>query len=258
MKTFGIATAALLAASSCCHGLSTTISTNNHNNHNHNHPTVSLPTLQQSQLAVLDGAEWASVQMILREQGALTKSTVYGYCKVVTGRNAQKERVVALQADTSTTTTTTTTTNDNENSVLVFESSIAKIPDKISDPDAISTYIISLSAIHCALPKIETNGDSLMAGKAVILGGNDLACFAAQGLASLGVQVSLVSTNSPKINAPRVGTSKSIRKSCVCVCVCVDRGTQTMSASVDFPILTLFFCFWWSLSYSPRIILYWG
>jgi hypothetical protein len=186
MKILWIATAALLVSS--CHALSTTTSTNNH-------PTVSLQTLQQSQLAILDGAEWASVQRILKEQGATKKSTLYGFCKVITGRNAQNERVVGLQAD-----------NDNS----VFESSVAKIPDKVSDPDAISTYIISLSAIHCALPKVEGVGggdDSLIAGKAVILGGNDLACFAAQGLASLGVQVSLVSTNSPKIS-PKVGTSK--------------------------------------------------
>jgi hypothetical protein len=77
----------------------------------------------------------------------------------------------------------------------------------VSDPDAISTYIISLSAIHCALPKVVEG----VAGKAVILGGNELACFAAQGLASLGVQVSLVTTNSPNINAPNdnvAGTSK--------------------------------------------------
>jgi hypothetical protein len=200
MKTFWIATTTAFLVSSC-HGLSsTTTSTSSSAN---NHPTVSLQTLQQSQLAIFDGAEWASVQMILKEQGDLPKSTVYGYCKVVTGRNAQKERVVALQA------TTSTNTDENDNSSVVFESSIAKIPDKVSDPDAISTYIISLSAIHCALPKVQDvggGGDSLIAGKAVILGSNDLACFAAQGLASLGVQVSLVTTNSPKIDAPNVGT----------------------------------------------------
>ena len=150
--------------------------------------TLTLKSEGASQLAVLDGGEWASVQASLFKEKALQRASRYGYMKVVAGRNKDNQRVVAMQCP--------------EGSNVVFEDSVALIPDKVSDSDAIATYIVSLSSVHSVLPKVESVGgsdDSLIGGKAVVLGGNDLACFAAEGLASLGVEVSLVSTGSPKV-----------------------------------------------------------
>jgi hypothetical protein len=92
----------------------------------------------------------------------------------------------------------------------VYEDSVAIIPDKISDQDAIATCIHSLAAIHCTMPRLDGVGgsssddvaNSFVSGRVVVLGGNDLACFAAHGLAALGVHVSLVSTGSPKVKKP--------------------------------------------------------
>lgn len=70
-----------------------------------------------------------------------------------------------------------------------------------------ATYIAGISTIHAVLPKVEQVGgsdDTTIAtgdAKVVVVGGNDLACFAAEGLSSLGVQVCLVSTGNPKVRS---------------------------------------------------------
>jgi hypothetical protein len=163
-------------------------------------PTVGLSSSSRSQLAVLDGSEWASIQNILRQEKRLEggTSTKYGYMTIVTGRTAedQRQRVVAMRAA------------DDENTV--YADSIAIIPDKVSDDDAISTYIASLSTIQPVLPKsyqVGGSDESTVGGKSVVLGSNELACFAAEGLASLGVDVSLVSNGNPKVKT-NVGKRK--------------------------------------------------
>jgi hypothetical protein len=167
-------------------------------------PTIPLGSNSYSQLAVLDGAEWISVQTLLEGENKLLgqSPTKYGYMTIVTGRlkdDQPQQRVVGMQA--------TTELQSSGDSLKIYQDSLAYIPDKISDQDAIATYITSLSAIHCALPRIhQVGGASLLnettgfvGGKAVVLGGSELACFAANGLAALGAQVSLVSTGSPKL-----------------------------------------------------------
>ncbi|KAG7348402.1 thioredoxin [Nitzschia inconspicua] len=163
-------------------------------------PTTRLLSTTKSQLAILDGGEWNSVQSILQDEwkAALTdsrtrgdtiRSTKYGYMKVVTGRDSDDCRVVAMQC-----------LEDDKEDInivynIVYQDSVAMIPDKISDEDAIATYVIALSCVHCALPKLENVGggtDSIATGKAVVLGCSEVACFAAEGLASLGIEVFLV------------------------------------------------------------------
>jgi hypothetical protein len=161
-------------------------------------PTVGLKSTGQSQLAILDGSEWSTIQALLQKEGQLSKkvSTKYGQMTIVTGRDEDNRRVIAMQTHEKNT---------------VYEDSVAVIPDRVSETDAISTYISSLSAIHCALPKVKDIGggtdSAMVSGRAVILGSNELACFAAEGLASLGVHVSLVSPGSPKVRT-NVGTRK--------------------------------------------------
>jgi len=175
------------------------------------YPTTTLTSVGKPQLAVLDGAEWNSVQSILREQqrinsqsSSLSSSssystdphppTKYGYMNVVTGRDENNRRVVAMQCMNS-----DGSSSQQQVSSSVYEESVAVIPKKVSDEDAISTYIASLSVIHCALPRLENIGGgggdssaSFSRGKAVVLGSGDLACFSAEGLASLGMEVYLV------------------------------------------------------------------
>ena len=63
---------------------------------------------------------------------------------------------------------------------------------------AVMAMIAALTGVQCTLPRVEGVGGadvSMVSGKVVILGGSDYACFAAEGLAALGSQVSLISTN---------------------------------------------------------------
>lgn len=166
-------------------------------------PTVGLKSTSSSQLAILDGAEWSTTELFLQKEGKLSRqsSTKSGYMTIVTGRRIEDDkRVIAMKKNNI-----NNDDDDNNESSLVYVDSIALIPDNVSDSDAIYTYITSLSSIHCALPRIsgigggEESSASLISGKAVVLGSNELACFAAEGLASFGIQVSLVSPGSPKV-----------------------------------------------------------
>ena len=170
-------------------------------------PTVGLKSMSSSQLAILDGAEWSTTELFLQKEGKLSRqsSTKSGYMTIVTGRRIEDDkRVIAMKKKNMNNDNDDDNNNNNESS-LVYVDSIALIPDSVSDSDAIFTYITSLSSIHCALPRIsgigggEESSASLISGKAVVLGSNELACFAAEGLASFGIQVSLVSPGSPKV-----------------------------------------------------------
>lgn len=163
--------------------------------------TVRLASTGPSQLAIVDGGEWSTVQSLLQKEGRLPKRTATkrGYMKIVTGQNENGERVIGMQESLGDPTT-------------VFEDSVATIPTAVSDKDAIATYISALSAIHCALPQVKAIGGSddtaMINRKAVVLGSNPLACFAAEGLASLGLEVSLVSMGNPKMTNGKVGKRK--------------------------------------------------
>jgi hypothetical protein len=157
-------------------------------------PTTSLQSIDSTQFAVLDGAEWASIQRLgwnkKNEDSSSTKSlSKYGYMNVLVGTDVEGQRIVGMQA------------SDNQ----VYQESVARVPSNVKHEDAISTYIAGISAIHSVLPRVEQVGGSgdaaVMGGKVVVVGGNDLACFAAEGLSTLGVQVCLVSTGSPKVRS---------------------------------------------------------
>lgn len=160
-------------------------------------PTTKLTSVGRSQFAVFDGAEWNSVKSKLRDQQQQTSqsspstssspSTKYGYMRVLTGKDENNRRLVAMQCI------------DSDGSSVVYEDSVAAIPNQVSDEDAISTYIASLSAIVCALPRLENIGGggnesstTISTGKVVVLGSGELACFSAEGLASLGMEVFMV------------------------------------------------------------------
>lgn len=111
--------------------------------------------------------------------------------------------------------------NNNNNDMQVYQNSLAKIPSKVKDQDAIHTMIAALTGVQCTAPRVQGVGGSdassddngMVSGKVVILGGSEYACFAAKGLAALGSHVSVVSTNEKlqirsenvEIIAPAVG-----------------------------------------------------
>lgn len=180
--------------SSFTEGLSSSLSTASTNL-----PTFSLQSIQEKQLAVLDGAEWASIQECLNKShgGQQLARTNFGYVNVVVGKDTQGNTVIGMQP----------CDKDGE----IYEESVANIPAGVKTEDAIATYIASISTVHAVLPRSEQVGGSeasMIGGKVVVMGSNELACFAAEGLASFGVDVYLVSTGSPKVNLSKVGSSK--------------------------------------------------
>mmetsp|Transcript_27733 Transcript_27733/g.53711 ORF Transcript_27733/g.53711 Transcript_27733/m.53711 type:complete len:612 (+) Transcript_27733:160-1995(+) len=93
------------------------------------------------------------------------------------------------------------------NNIRVYEHTAATIPEEISDWDAISTAAAAVVGIHCAVPRVGGVGGSeveFTSGKAVVIGGNDYACFIANGLATLGVDVSIVSTGGVNVKHDQV------------------------------------------------------
>lgn len=175
-------------------------------------PTTKLTSVGRSQFAVLDGAEWDSVKSLLldeQRQPSQSPSTTssprskkYGYMNVVTGKDENNCRIVAMQCIDS---------YGSQASSVVYEDSVAIIPNQVSDEDAISTYIASFSVIHSAFPRFKIGGgnefsEAISTGKVVVLGSGDLACFSAEGLASLGMEVFLV--NNKWINNVRKNLGK--------------------------------------------------
>jgi hypothetical protein len=163
-----------------------------------NLPTISLKTVDQQQLAVLDGAEWASVRTVSAGESSSSPSrSKFGYTTVVVGKDDEGATVVGMQS--------------KDQPQQIYQDSAARIPAGVKPEDALATYIASISTIHAVLPRSEQVGgsdESLVSGKVVVMGSNELACFAAEGLACFGVHVCLVSTGTPKVKSSKVGKSK--------------------------------------------------
>ena len=161
-------------------------------------PTILLESVDQRQLAVLDGAEWASIQRLASGGGAApSANTKYGYTTVVVGKDNQGATIVGMQS--------------SEQPLGIYQESAAKVPVGVNVEDALATYIASISTVHAVLPRSEKVGgsdESVVGGKVVVVGSSDLACFAAEGLACFGVHVCMVSTGSPKVKPSKVGKSE--------------------------------------------------
>jgi len=167
---------------------------------------TSLQAVSQRRTFIFDGGELESFLLHgnTGESTGSTAATKVGSLTLVTGSTQEdpSQRIVAVQ----------TNNNDNDanyetvsmGDVDVYAHTIATIPQKVSEADALSTAAAALVGIHCAIPKVggvggsDNSNDVFYTGKAVVVGGNDYACFVADGLATLGIEVSLVSTGSPR------------------------------------------------------------
>ncbi|EEC44592.1 predicted protein [Phaeodactylum tricornutum CCAP 1055/1] len=198
---------------------------------------VKLAMVHSRQWAVLDGAEWWSVKMLLERQEKQARetdaqkqkkgvngtksftpptsipSTPFGCMRIVTGivnmasasaqRSQNEQRVIGMQRMPQ----VGPTTKDNltDGAVVLYADSVARIPDEVSDDQAVATYFRSV-AIHAVLPRpfvlkgiggaddVSFTQTSDM-GKVVVVGGNERAMWAANALDRLGVHVTLVTTN---------------------------------------------------------------
>ena len=162
--------------------------------------SLSLQATATTKEVVYDGPEWTSIQSVL---GVGNNDATIGKMTVVVGlREDTGDKVVGVVASEP---------NDNtialqSTSLQIHADSMASVPKSVPDQDAVNTMIAALSGVQCTLPRVEGVGgasataeNGLVSGKVVILGGSEYACFAAEGLAAMGTQVSLVSTNKVKV-----------------------------------------------------------
>ena len=171
--------------------------------------TFLLNAVSQRQTFIIDGGELESFLLHnsnnseeASTSGMLSSKAKIGSLTLVTG-STQKDpsrRIIGVQ----------TTGNDNYSNyetvslgddVDVYKHTIATIPQGVSDNDALSTAAAAIVGIHCALPRVagvgggDNSNDVFYSGKTVVIGGNDYACFLADALASLGIEVYIVSNN---------------------------------------------------------------
>lgn len=165
--------------------------------------------ITKSKTAILDGSSLNALDLFLSSEGLSTgeklsslsrRNNQHGYCNIIAAKLPNNERIVGIKVDSN--------MNDSSNTlekmlidggVEVYKDSVAKIPNAISDDDAISTCIGSF-LVHCALhdpmypdDKIVRNvgGSSVefvsdveapdkSKRKAVVVGGGDYASFVAE------------------------------------------------------------------------------
>ena len=185
-------------------------------------PTSSLQAVSLRRTFIFDGGELESFLLHGNNNndesiGTTANTNKVGSLTLVTGTTQEdpSQRIVAVQTNNNDNAAANNYETVSMGDVDVYAHTIANIPNKVTDSDALSTAAASLVGIHCAIPKVggvggsDNSNDVFYTGKAVVVGGNDYACFVADGLATLGIDVSLVSTGSPKAkNMDRVTVMK--------------------------------------------------
>lgn len=176
----------------------------------------SLSAISQRQTFILDGGELQSFLLhggvsspldASMGSGRRNAQQAVGCLKLVTGTietedSPSQRRVVAVQKTDQDSNNDAFDTVSLGSNVEVYKHTMATIPDKVSDGDAMSTAAAALVGIHCGIPKVDmlagSSDEVFYSGKAVVMGGNDYATFIADGLATLGIETSLVSTGGAK------------------------------------------------------------
>ena len=129
--------------------------------------TTTLSGVSKKQEVVVDGDEWRSLANLL----SLALPGKIGCMTVVTGTSLEtNKRIVGIQA----TTTTTTAKEATEGSPVfvspdcgLYADSVATIPNRITDEQAISTLVASLTTVHCVSTLLGGVGGSTDASSGV-------------------------------------------------------------------------------------------
>lgn len=112
-----------------------------------------------AQNVIYDGPEWTSLQECLNCRNAaadcgrmtiVVGTTKEGGDKVVGVVVAEQEKVDEKKRHK--------TVELNENNYKIYKESMAVLPAKIKDQDAIQTMIAALSGVYCTVPKVEGVG----------------------------------------------------------------------------------------------------
>lgn len=169
-------------------------------------------SLQQT--AVLDGAEWASIQRFLMAQESTAsndnrKPTATGVISVAVGTTEAGDRVVgSVVVGGGSDDATTTDTTKLSDTVFLHTDSVAAVPT-VDGATAISTYIASI-VWHVSWKQAitdNTKGKGIGGSttpediKAVVVGGSPYAASAAAAYAALGATTTTLVTTNKSIKA---------------------------------------------------------
>jgi len=148
--------------------------------------------------AIYDGGEYEALASLLKvemsSEGNRDERKAFGVDFAV-GTDGESRRWVGMVREKK--------TSDEESLIDLGEgteligSCSAEVPEGVSDMDALMTGMAALVSVHCTVPRVKKVGgdvSSFISGKVVVLGSGDLAKFAARGMAALGADVTVVTT----------------------------------------------------------------
>ena len=122
-------------------------------------------TVTQQQSFILDGGELQSF-LLNNDSTSTTASNQEqaGVLSLVTGKTNNNERIIGVQKLSNDNffpvPTISLSSSSSTSEIEVYKHTIAKIPQVISDKDALSTAAACLVGIHCSLSRIEDVGGS--------------------------------------------------------------------------------------------------
>lgn len=168
--------------------------------------TIALDTITYTKTGILDGAELQA----LTSQIASENRSGSDIQQLQNEAKFRKLNFLAGQASIDGTDRRVVGVESSDIGDVIL-SSMAFIPEGVSDADAVSTAWGSLVGVHCCIPKVNRvggssseDGSDFVAGKTVVLGGGAYAKFCANALENLGADVTLVTTGRPRIKNGRV------------------------------------------------------
>ena len=178
-----------------------------------------LNAISSSQIAVLDGSNLSSLEKFLTLEGIslerppqstsekpskkLDKVEQVGFCRIVVG-TLDNQKIVGIALPTSTESpamhdeikdkmkirSTVSIPQGDGSDILLYQDSIAKVPDGVNDSFAMATCIASLVGVHCAvhapsspLEGVGGSADNFVPNvegiekKVIVVGGGEYASF---------------------------------------------------------------------------------
>lgn len=192
-----------------------------------NSPTI-LDAISKEQIGVIDGSNFNTLDLFSAAEGnSSAKGNSFdgekiGIVKLIVGTlndENPKDRIIGIVAnpDEVMDDETVSIRSGGANDMLLYKDSIASVPITVSDEDAISTSFAALTGVHCAYHDPIRKDDNVVTGigggedsfklskndkvhekvkrKVIVLGGGEYAIFMTDSLASLGGDVTQITTN---------------------------------------------------------------
>ncbi|GFH51760.1 hypothetical protein CTEN210_08236 [Chaetoceros tenuissimus] len=201
-----------------------------------------LDAVSRELVGMIDGSNYNALELFTAAEGnsvlkdVSVKGEKIGIIKIVAGSTDEnpKERIVGVAVDPDSTNVETVRISSKNGGIHLQKDSVAVVPRRISDEDAMSTLFASLTGVHCAFHDPIRNDGRVVEGvggsnddfmvssdmdtegkKVVILGGGEYSCFITDSIATLGGDAQQITANTSlkprknvsnvKVNGPGIG-----------------------------------------------------